>query len=54
MGADRGGLIADIWGFLKARKAWWLAPLIVMLILMGALLVAGGSGLLAPFIYALF
>ena len=34
--------------------ALWLTPLIVMLILMGALLVAGGSGLLAPFIYALF
>jgi hypothetical protein len=52
--AKNRGLLADIWGFLKIRKAWWLTPIILMLILMGMLIIAGQSGVLAPFIYALF
>jgi hypothetical protein len=47
-------LVADIWGFLKGRKAWWLTPIIVILGLMGLLIVAGHSGGIAPLIYALF
>jgi Family of unknown function (DUF5989) len=52
--AKNRGLLTDVWDFLKIRKSWWLAPIVVMLILMGILVVAGGSGILAPFIYALF
>lgn len=52
--AKNRSLLADIWGFLKVRKAWWLTPIIVMLGLMGLLIVAGQSGAIAPFIYALF
>ncbi|MDB5106093.1 MAG: hypothetical protein JWP91_3782 [Fibrobacteres bacterium] len=53
MGKNRS-LMAEIWGFLRERKAWWLAPILVMLMLMGLLIVAGQSGVIAPFIYALF
>ncbi len=48
------GLGKDIWEFLKVRKAWWLTPIIVILILLGVLIIAGQSGIIAPFIYALF
>ena len=48
------GLIAEAWNFLKVRKAWWLAPIIIMLILVGILIVFGQSSALSPFIYALF
>ncbi|MEJ7692341.1 DUF5989 family protein [Daejeonella sp.] len=46
--------LKDIWGFMKARKKWWLAPLIFVLLLIGILLVLGGSSAIAPFIYTLF
>jgi hypothetical protein len=48
------GLFGDIWAFLRVRKAWWLLPIVVMLILMGVLVVASQVPYLAPFIYALF
>jgi len=46
--------LGDLWGFLKARKKFWLAPVIVILLLFGLLLVFTESSVLAPFIYALF
>lgn len=48
------GLLAEVWDFLKVRKAWWLAPIIIMLILVGILIIFGQSSALSPFIYALF
>jgi len=45
--------LKDIWTFLKARKKWWLAPLIIVLLLLGILIILGGTAL-APFIYTLF
>ena len=47
-------LLGEIWDFLKVRKAWWLAPIIIMLILVGILIVFGQSSAVSPFIYALF
>ena len=47
-------LLGELWDFLKVRKAWWLAPIIIMLILVGILIVFGQSSALSPFIYALF
>jgi hypothetical protein len=47
-------LLADFWQFLKVRKKWWLTPIVVTLLLVGALLVVTESSALAPFIYALF
>lgn len=47
-------LLWEIWDFLKVRKSWWLAPIIIMLILVGALIIFSQSSALSPFIYALF
>ena len=46
--------LQDLWKFLKARKKWWLGPLIIVLVLLAILIVLGGSSALAPFIYTLF
>ncbi|MBO8207232.1 hypothetical protein HA149_09205 [Prochlorococcus marinus XMU1406] len=47
-------LINDIWDFLKVRKKYWLAPLIITLILMGALIIFTQGSVVAPFIYSIF
>ena len=52
MGNNKG-LIAETWDFLKVRKKWWLLPIIVLLVLAGALVIFGQSSALSPFIYAL-
>jgi hypothetical protein len=46
--------LKDIWGFLKTRKKFWLAPALIVLLLIGALIVFGGGSALGPFIYTLF
>ena len=46
-------LIKDIWDFLKVRKKYWLAPLIITIVLMGALIVFTQGSVVAPFIYTL-
>ena len=47
-------LISDIWDFLKIRKKYWLAPLIITIVLMGALIVFSQGSVIAPFIYTIF
>jgi len=47
-------LIKDLWGFMKTRKKFWLAPIIVIMLLLGALLVLSQGSAVAPFIYTLF
>lgn len=47
-------LIVGLWNFAKENKAWWLAPVIIMLILVGILIIFGQSSSLSPFIYTLF
>jgi len=46
--------ITDLWGFMKARKKFWLLPIIVTLLLFGVLIVLTGGSAIAPFIYAVF
>jgi competence protein ComGC len=46
--------LLDLWNFLKARKKFWLLPIIIVLIIISALLIFGASSSLAPFIYTLF
>jgi hypothetical protein len=46
--------IREFWDFLKIRKKWWLAPIIIFLILLGALIILAEGSALAPFIYTLF
>jgi len=50
---DCGGFFAEFWIFLKENKKWWLLPILLAFLLMGALLLVGGTGA-APFIYTLF
>ena len=47
-------LLADLWGFMKARKKFWLAPIISILLLLGVLIVVAQGSAVAPFIYTLF
>jgi len=47
-------LLGDLWGFLNERKKFWLLPLIITLVLLGALVVLTHGSALAPFIYTLF
>ena len=47
-------LIKDLWGFMRVRKKFWLAPIIMILLLLGALLVLSQGSAVAPFIYTLF
>ena len=47
-------LLADLWGFMRARQKYWLAPLILTIVFMGALLVFTKGSVVAPFIYSLF
>lgn len=46
------GFVGEIWDFLKVRKKFWLAPIIVALMLLGALIVfASSAGVVSPFVY---
>ena len=47
-------IAAEFWQFLKVRKKYWLAPLVLMMLLMGALIIFSEGSVLGPFIYALF
>lgn len=47
-------LVAELWRFMRARKKYWLAPVMVLAVLLGALLVVAKGSVIAPFIYTLF
>ncbi|MCI0432888.1 MAG: DUF5989 family protein [Gemmatimonadetes bacterium] len=49
-----GSLIRELWAFMRVRKKWWLLPIILVLVLVGALLVLAQGSALAPFIYTIF
>jgi len=49
----QSGLVSELIGFLIANKKWWLAPIIISILLLGLLVVLGGTAA-APFIYTLF
>jgi hypothetical protein len=48
------GIALEFWQFLKVRKKYWLVPIVLMLLALGALMVLTEGSALAPFIYALF
>lgn len=48
------GILKEFWDFLKVRKKWWLTPIIVVMILLGALIVFSQGSALSPFVYTLF
>ena len=47
-------IILEFWDFLKVRKKWWLAPIIIFLLLIGAMLIFAEGSAVAAFIYTLF
>lgn len=47
-------ILKELWDFLKVRKKWWLAPIVIVLVLLGTLIVFTESTAVAPFIYTLF
>lgn len=47
-------LIKDLWNFMNERKKFWLAPIIIILLLLGVLIVFAQGSAIAPFIYTLF
>lgn len=48
------GILKEFWTFLRVRKKLWLAPIVVVLVLLSLLIVLTQGSALAPFIYALF
>ena len=47
-------ILREFWDFLKVRKKYWLLPVVIFLVLLGALIVFTESSAVAPFIYTLF
>jgi len=47
-------LMKDLWDFMRIRKKFWLSPIIIIMVLLGALLVVAQGSAIAPFIYTLF
>ncbi len=46
--------IKELWAFLRIRKKLWLAPLIIVMLILGGLLILAKGSVIAPFIYTLF
>ena len=47
-------VMGQVWGYMKVRKKWWLLPIVIVLMVVGALLVFAQGSALAPFIYTIF
>ena len=47
-------IVREFWTFLLVRKKWWLMPIMIFLVLLGAFIVFTEGSALAPFIYTLF
>jgi hypothetical protein len=47
-------ILGEFWSFLRIRKKWWLAPIVILLLTLGLILVLTEGSALAPFIYSLF
>ena len=46
--------LKELWIFLRARKKFWLMPIIIVMIILGGLLILAQGSVIAPFIYTLF
>jgi len=47
-------LMKDLWGFMRERRKMWMAPVIIIMLLLGMLIVFAQGSAVAPFIYTLF
>ena len=46
--------LQELWSFLRARKKYWLLPILVMMVIFGGLVILTQGSVVAPFIYTLF
>lgn len=46
--------LKELWAFLRARKKLWLAPIIIIMVALGGLLILAQGSVIAPFVYTLF
>jgi hypothetical protein len=46
--------VRELWSFLRVRKKLWLAPLLLIMVVIGGLLILAQGSVIAPFIYTLF
>jgi hypothetical protein len=46
--------LAELWAYMRTRKKYWLVPIMLMMVVLGALLVLAKGSAVAPFIYTLF
>ena len=46
--------LIDLWDFMRVRKKFWLAPIIIVLLLLGGLILLAEGTAVAPFIYTIF
>jgi hypothetical protein len=51
---SKSRVVSELWQFMRANKKYWLAPIVIILLLVGALLVAAKGSAIAPFIYTIF
>lgn len=47
-------LLKDLWDFMRDRKKYWLAPILIIMLLLGGLIILTQGSAVAPFIYTLF
>lgn len=47
-------LLSDLWQYMRQRKKFWLAPIIIVMLLLGGLIILAQGSAVAPFIYTLF
>ena len=52
--ASRLAIFKDVWGFMWTRKKWWLAPILLILVLASILIIVTEASTFGPVIYALF
>jgi hypothetical protein len=51
---SKAQVVSELWQFMRENKKYWLAPIVITLVLVGALLVLAKGSAIAPFIYTLF
>lgn len=50
----KSSIVRELWAFMRVRKKFWLLPIVIVMVLVGALIVFAQGSVLAPFIYTIF
>lgn len=50
----KSSMMSEFWLFLKQEKKWWLGPILLVFLALGAVLLVANGSVIAPFIYTLF